>query len=409
MSRHDVIVVGARCAGSPTAMLLARRGYRVLVVDRATFPSDTLSTHVIQPHGCAALARWGLLERVVATGCPPVHTYTYDFGDVVLAGAPGTAESPVAYAPRRTVLDKILVDAAAAAGAEIREAFSVDEILIEDGRVVGVKGHAPRGPTVTEEAPIVIGADGRHSLVARAVEPETYNEKPPLQAGYYTYFSDLPVPGRFEFFARGDRGFAAIETNDGLTMVVGGWPMAQHEENKKDFEGSFHRMFDRAPSFAERLRGARRVDRLYGAFTPNFFRKPFGPGWVLVGDAGYNKDPITAQGITDAFLDAEQVAAALDRALGGATSFDDAMAGYQQARDQRVLPMYEFTTQLASFEPPPPEMQELFAAMAGNQAAMDRFAQVNAGTLSPAEFFTPESIGAIMAAAQAPRGAAGAS
>src|SRR5258707_3367831 len=115
---HDVIVVGARCAGSPTAMLLARKGYRVLVVDRATFPSDTVSTHVLHPLGVAALERWGLLQRLIATGCPPIHTYTFDFGPFTLQGSPGTKDSPVAYCPRRTILDKMLVNAAAEAGVE---------------------------------------------------------------------------------------------------------------------------------------------------------------------------------------------------------------------------------------------------------------------------------------------------
>ena len=117
---YDAIVVGARCAGSPTAMLLARKGYRVLVVDRATFPSDTLSTHLVHPPGVAALQRWGLLDRLVATGCPPIDTYAFDFGPFTISGAPGTGETPVAYGPRRTVLDKLLVDAASEAGAEVR-------------------------------------------------------------------------------------------------------------------------------------------------------------------------------------------------------------------------------------------------------------------------------------------------
>ena len=136
----DVIVVGARCAGSPTAMLLARKGYRVLVVDRATFPSDTVSTHILHPLGVRALSGWGLLDRLTATGCPPIHTYAFDFGPFTLAGAPGTSEAPLAYCPRRTVLDKLLVDAAAEAGAEVREGFAVEEVLIEDGRAVGIRG-----------------------------------------------------------------------------------------------------------------------------------------------------------------------------------------------------------------------------------------------------------------------------
>ena len=176
--QYDAVVVGARCAGSPTAMLLARKGYKVLVVDRATFPSDTLSTHVLHPPGVAQLMKWGLLDRLTATGCPPIDTYGFDFGSFTLSGAPGTAESPVAYCPRRTVLDKLLVDAASEAGAEVREGFTVDDIVIDDGRVVGIRGHAKDGRSVTEHARVVIGADGRYSHVAQAVDVQQYNERP---------------------------------------------------------------------------------------------------------------------------------------------------------------------------------------------------------------------------------------
>ena len=296
------------------------------------------------------------------------------------------------------MLDKLLVDAAAEAGAEIREGFTVDEVLTEDGRVVGIKGRSKGGEPVTERAKLVVGADGRHSLVAEAVRPEQYNERPPLLAAYYTYWSGLPMDGRFETYIRAHRGFAVAPTHDGLTLTVGGWPYAEFETNKKDVEGNFLKMFDLAPEFAERVRGAKREAPFAGAPVTNFFRKPYGPGWALVGDAGYNKDPITAQGITDAFRDAELCAIALDQTFTGARSFDDAMGEYQRTRDQHVLPMYEFTCQLATLEPPPPEMQQLFGAIHGNQKAMDGFVQMNAGTISPAEFFSPESIGAIMAA-----------
>jgi 2-polyprenyl-6-methoxyphenol hydroxylase-like FAD-dependent oxidoreductase len=391
---YDAIVVGARCAGSPTAMLLARKGYRVLVVDRATFPSDTVSTHVVQPLGVAALARWGLIDRLTATQCPPIHTYTYDFGPVTISGAPGTKDAPVAYCPRRTVLDTLLVYAAAEAGAEVREGFSVEEVVIEDGRVVGIKGHSKDGSAVTERSTIVIGADGRYSLVAQAVRPEQYNEKPPLLAPYYTYWSGLPMDGRFDTYIRPYRGFAAAPTQNGLTLTVGGWPYAEFEANKKDVEGNFLKLFDLAPEFAERVRGAKREAPFVGAPVSNFFRRPFGPGWALVGDSGYNKDPITAQGISDAFRDAEQCANALDEIFRGGRSFDDAMGEYQRGRDEHVLAMYEFTCQLATLEPPPPQMQQMLGAIQGNQKAMDAFAQMNAGTISPPEF------GAIAAAAQ---------
>ena len=199
---YDAIVVGARCAGSPTAMLLARRGHRVLLVDRATFPSDTTSTHLIHPPGVASLERWGLLDPVIATGSPPIDTYAFDFGPFTISGAPGTDETPVAYAPRRTVLDKLLVDAASEAGAEVRERFTVESLVVEDGRVVGIRGHGKGGKTVTERARVVIGADGRYSLVADAVDAQEYNEKPQLQVSYYSYWSGLPMNGRFETTVR---------------------------------------------------------------------------------------------------------------------------------------------------------------------------------------------------------------
>jgi 2-polyprenyl-6-methoxyphenol hydroxylase-like FAD-dependent oxidoreductase len=395
----DVIVVGARCAGSPTAMLLARKGYRVLAVDRAAFPSDTVSTHILHPLGVAALSRWELVDRLTATGCPPIHTYTYDFGPFTIAGAPGTAEAPVGYCPRRTILDKLLVDAAAQSGAEIREGFTVEELLIEDSRVIGIRGHSKHGGSVTERAGVVIGADGRQSLVAEALRPQHYDKKPPLLAAYYTYWSGLPMDGRIENYVRDLRGFAAAPTHDGLTMVIAGWPYAEFAENKKDIEGHYLKTIALAPAFADRLRGARREERFVGAAVPNYFRKPYGPGWVLVGDAGYNRDFITAQGIMDAFHDAEQCAAALDNALSGAKPFDAAMTEYQSMRDARVKSMYDFTCQLATLEPPPPELRQLLSAVHGNQQAMDAFVQMTAGTISPAEFFAPGNVNAIMAAA----------
>ena len=396
---YDAIIVGARCAGSPTAMLLARKGYKVLVADKATFPSDTISTHLIHPPGIAALQRWGLLDRVLETGCPPIDTYAFDFGPFTITGTPASSEARVAYAPRRTVLDKLLVDAASEAGAEIREGFTVEQLLIEDGHVIGIRGQSKGGRTVTEHARVTVGADGRHSLVAGTVRPEQYHEKPKLLAAYYTYYSGLPMNGRFENYVRPERGFAAWPTNDGLTLVIAGWPFAEFDANRKAIEGNFLETLELAPSFADRVRDARREERFAGAAVSNYFRKPYGPGWALVGDAGYNKDFITAHGIQDAFRDAELCATALDETFSGARHFDVAMGGYQAARDAQVLPMYEFTCQLATLEPPPPEMQHLLAAMPGNQDAMDGFARTFAGATSPAEFFSAQNVARIFAVA----------
>ena len=402
---YDAIVVGARCGGSPTAMLLARNGYRVLLVDKATFPSDTMSTHLAHPPAVAALDRWGILEQLEATNCPPITRYSFDFGPVAVAGTPrpsnGTAK---AYCPRRIVLDALLVEAAAAAGVEVREAFTVEEVLIDDGRVTGIRGHTKGGDTVTDLAKVVVGADGRHSIVAKAVEPERYNEVPALAPAYYAYWSGLPADG-FDTYIRAEsgRGWAAIPTHDDLTCVVQGTPQADFATTKKDVEGTYLEGFELAPEFAERIHGAKRESGFMGAGDlSGYFRKPYGPGWALVGDAGYHKHPITAFGITDAFRDAEAVASALDDTFAARRPFDDAMADYQRARDEEALPIYDFTCDFAKLEPPPPEMQQLIGAMQGNQEAQDGFVSVMAGTLPAPEFFAPENAGRIMAAAGAP-------
>lgn len=400
--RYDAIVVGARCAGSPTAMLLARRGYDVLVVDRATFPSDTISTHLVHPPGVAALRRWGLLDRVVATGCPPIHTYVFDFGPFTLTGAPGTEEEPLAYSPRRTALDEILVDAAGKSGAEVRQGFTVEEILLEGGRVVGIRGHGPEGSSVTERARVVVGADGLRSVVARAVEPERYNEKPPLVAAYYTYWSGLPMDGRLVNWVLPNCGMAAWPTQDDLTLVIVGWPFAEFDARRKDVEGNYLAVVEQLPAFAERVRAARREERFAGMAVPNYFRRPYGPGWALVGDAGYNKDFITAQGISDAFRDAELCAAALDEALSGTRPFDVAMADYQSERDRRSLPFYGFTAQLAALQPLPQDLEQVLAAVDGNQEAMDEFARVAGAVTSPADFLSEQNVARLLAAAGEP-------
>jgi 2-polyprenyl-6-methoxyphenol hydroxylase-like FAD-dependent oxidoreductase len=380
-------------------MLLAREGYRVLVVDRARFPADTISTHLVHPPGVAALKRWGLLDRMIATGCPAIATYLYDFGPVTISGAPGTAEAPVAYAPRRTVLDKLLVDAASEAGAEVREGFTVDGLVSEHGRVTGVRGHGNDGATATEHARVVVGADGHHSLVARSVGSQQYRETPALQVSYYTYLSGLPMDGRYEVYLRPDRGFAAWPTNDDLTVVIGGWPRSELAANRKDIEGNLLAALGLVPEFAARFHAGTREARFVGMSLAGFLRRPFGPGWALVGDAGYTKDFITGLGISDAFRDAELCATALGEAFSGARPFEAAMRDYQAERDRSSLPFYEFTAQLATLRPPPPDLQQVLGAVHGNQEAMDEFARVGGAVTSPAEFFSEANVGRILAGA----------
>jgi 2-polyprenyl-6-methoxyphenol hydroxylase-like FAD-dependent oxidoreductase len=390
----DAIVVGARCAGSPVAMLLAQKGYRVLVLDSAKFPSDTISTHLLHPPAVAALERWSLLDRLEMTGCPPIQKYTFDFGPFAISAPPGNAAAKVAYCPRRIILDALLVNAATEAGAEVREGFSVDEIVTCEGRVTGVRGHT-NGKAVTESARVVIGADGRHSLVAKAVRPEQYHDKPPVQMSYYTYFSNLPTDA-FEVYLRPPRAWAVMPTHDDLTLVIAGYPIAEFESNRKDIEANYFEPFELVPAFAERIRRAERQARFVGTSVPGYFRKPFGPGWALVGDAGYNKDFITGTGIMDAFRDAELCSTALNQSLSGKKTFEESMQIYQRTRDEQSLPMYEFTNQLAPLEPPPADFVQLLSAVHCNPDATRDFVQMNAGLLSPAEFFSEQNVQRIL-------------
>ncbi len=395
---YDVIVVGARCAGSPTAMLLARKGYRVLLVDKATFPSDITRGHYIHQPGIARLERWGLLDQLIATNCPPIGKFTFDLGPVTLSGSPppsdGVAEG---YNPRRKVLDKLLVDAAVAAGVELRERLAVQEILMDGERVTGIRGHGPGGALIIEQARMVIGADGIHSIVARAVQAPAYHTKPTLDCAYYTYHSGVPMEGA-ELYLRGPRYFGAVATNDGLVYSFVQIPHQELHTFRADLAHNYQRVLDFAPQLAERLRSGKQEERILGASDlPNYLRKPYGPGWALVGDAGYHKDPFTAQGITDAFRDADLLAAAIDAGFSGQQPLSEALAGYERQRNEHVMPMYEFTCQLASFEPLPPHILQLFAALYGNQAETNRFLGVIAGTVSIPEFLSPENIGRILA------------
>ena len=328
---YDAIVVGARCAGSPTAMLLARKGYRVLLVDRASFPSDTISTHIIWPHGAEIMDRWGLLDRLAATGCPPVALrMIFDVGPFALKGAvTDTNRGRGGFCPRRTVLDKLLVDAAVEAGAELREGFIGEELVWDSGQVVGLKGRTRNGGAVEERARVVIGADGVHSLVAKAVRAPEYDARPPLATLYYSYYSGFDAED-LEQYVRAYQGAACFPTHDGLTLIAAVWPSARFQEIRTDIEGHVRKVHESTPSVADRLRSAKREEKWVGtAGVANYFRQPYGPGWALVGDAGYEKDPITAQGISDAFMDAETLTTALDDGWSGRRLLNDALSAHQ--------------------------------------------------------------------------------
>ena len=268
---------------------------------------------------------------------------------------------------------------------------------MDGDRVTGIRSHAPGGATVMEAARIVIGADGMRSLVARTVQPPAYHTKPALTCIYYTYWSGIPMED-VELYPRERRAIMAFPTNDDLVCIVVLWPNQEFHTVRTNIEWHYLKAIDLVPGLAKRVHDGRQEERFVGtADLPNFYHKPYGPGWALVGDAGYHKDPFTAYGIMDAFRDAELVAEAIDIGFSGGRPLEEALADYERQRNDVSLPMYELTCQLASLEPPPPQMQRLFAALHGNQAETNHFFGALEGMEPIPEFFSPENIGRIMA------------
>jgi len=398
---YDVIVVGARCGGSPTAMLLARRGYRVLLVDKKSFPSDTVSSHYLHLHGTSRLRDWGLLDRLLATGCPKIGRILLSIDDgsrAVQFDEPFPAMSGMTFgvAPRRTVLDKILVDAAVAAGADLIEGFSVDELLFTEGRVSGVRGRERGGQPVTFEARFVVGADGIHSTVAEQVQAQEYSSAPPGTAYWYTYWTGTDFT-QFVFSRGPGRELFVAPTHEGAVVVLVGVKHAEFREFRTDIEGNYHRVLDQFPGLRERILAGRREEPFYGSrFTKQWMRLPYGPGWALVGDAGYHRDPVVGVGMSDAMVHAERLVDAIDEGLSGVREMAAALAEFHAWRDQRVESTYEYAKRIATLDPMPSQMMDVLTALENNAEDRSRFLRVYGGEIDFREFFSPENSARIL-------------
>ncbi|HEX6311201.1 MAG TPA: NAD(P)/FAD-dependent oxidoreductase [Acidimicrobiia bacterium] len=354
-TRHDVVVVGARCAGAATAMLLARQGHDVALVDRARLPSDTLSTHGFSRGGVVQLRRWGLLEAVLESGAPPVREVSFHLGEeIVRKKVKHRAGVDLLVAPRRHVLDQILVAAAVRAGAHLLTGVNVRGVRRDAaGRVVGVEAHDAYGTQLELDGHTVVGADGVRSRIARSVGAPVVHARPSPSATQYAYYSGLDGDG-FEFHF-GDRLFPGVfRTHAGEACVFVCSPaVAAGARGGSGREAAFDDLVARgAPGLAWRLRRARRTSPVRGTSgLPNHVRRAWGAGWALVGDAGYHRDPITGHGITDAFRDAELLARALDRALRGDEGEPAALATYESQRDVLLAPVFDATCALVRYPP----------------------------------------------------------
>jgi flavin-dependent dehydrogenase len=390
VSDYDVIVVGTRCAGAPLAMLLARQGRRVLAVDRAQFPSDTVSTHFLWPRTTAALARWGLLEALAATGCPPIDRMQVHFGDVALHGRPEAVEgTSVMYCPRRTVLDALLVDAARRAGAEVRERTVMRGLLREEDRVVGVRLTGPDGVR-EERARLVVGADGLTSGVAEAVGAEVEREHPSLTCGFYAYWAGVPTDG-VEFYLSAGCDVLAFPTHDDLTCLWVGRGNDEWPAYKADVEAVYRASLPAA--LGERLQGGRRATPCKGTHRlPNRYHACWGDGWVLVGDAAYHRDPLTGMGIGDAFLGAQLLADALGVGLDG--DLPVALAGYRQCLWDQTAATFDYTLRSAALKDPTP-LASLYEAIGRRPEMAQLLMNIMAGSAPAERLFNPRTIVAL--------------
>ncbi len=346
-ARYDAIIVGARVAGAATALQLARQGRRVLVIDRAEAGSDTLSTLALMRGGVLQLARWGVLDALTTAGTPPIKMTTFHYADDELPIPIKDKDGVDAlYAPRRTVLDVALANAASRSGAEFMFGARLVELTRDaHGRVGGIVMQDRAGTTIEIGARIVIGADGLRSTVARLVGAEPYRQGRHAAGVVYGYWQDLDLDG-YHWYYRPGVSAGTMQTN-GAVLVFAAVPMRRFmEETRHDMPAGYHRVLrETSPSLADAVARATQVERFWGfPGQVGLMRQSWGSGWALVGDAGYFKDPLTAHGMTDALRDAERLACAV------AAETDEALAAYQATRDELSSDLFEVTDQIASFE-----------------------------------------------------------
>ena len=371
-------------------MLLARKGHRVLLLDRDRFPSDMgQSTHLIHPLGVAHLRDWGVLPQIAARAAP-FTDWRVDLHGIVLQGAPPAVDGhDDSYGPRRTLLDVVLAEAAAAAGAEFREGTRAVDLVEDEGRVAGVVTLGPDGRRQTERARLVVGADGPNSVVARCTGAKESLCEPVVQSNIWSYWDGIGLD-HVRLYIRERKGAFAFPASDGTVLVAANLMHDEFVAARRNREAAFHaRLGEVAPDLCDMLPGARRTEGFHGGCTRAFVREAAGPGWALVGDAGMKKDPVTAQGISTAFRCAEMLAKAADSGLSGRRPLDAALAGYAEARDAWLLPYYRFTAQLARFARPTATLEAYYRAIQPDPAATARLFGCVALTHSPEDVLPP--------------------
>jgi 2-polyprenyl-6-methoxyphenol hydroxylase-like FAD-dependent oxidoreductase len=391
--RADVVVVGARCAGSAAAIGFARAGRRVVALDRVSFPADTISTHLLWPGGVAELQALGALERVRAIGAPPLPIGFAGAGDLAVRGS-YTPVDGIDYAlcVRRPGLDAALVETAREAGAEVREGARAADLLLERGRVVGVRWADAAGAERELRAPLVVGADGRRSTVARLVgADQPHRSRPSGRACFFAYWQDERPEWRTTAaqWREGAELGTAFPCDDGLTLVLLQPPTSRADQFRSDLQGTYESTVAAIPGLAERLRGCRQSGKVRAATgIESYFRRSTGRGWALAGDAGHFKDPVTAQGIRDALRYGRSLTAATAPVLDNPRRLDAALALWERDRDRDCLEVYQWTNVLARGEPMSTVETELYREAENDPDLARQVLDVFSRSARPSSVFT---------------------
>jgi 2-polyprenyl-6-methoxyphenol hydroxylase-like FAD-dependent oxidoreductase len=382
----DVIVVGARCAGAPLATMLARAGVRVCVVDKDRFPSDTLSTHAIQPTGVKVLERIGVLDELLKIA-PPILRGRMAFDDDgwVIDDIVGISGAPVVSA-RRIAMDEILVKAAAEAGAEVRTQTAVTGLVTDRGRVAGVTTAAGE-----LRAPLVVGADGTRSAVAKKVGAKEYHPTPNGRVFMWGYYEGDPTNGEIWIGQMGDHAYLVTPADNGLSLVAACPSIDRRDEVRANREAVYEAGVRAWPELHAGVEGARREGPVHTmANMHGFFRVSAGPGWALVGDAGHFKDPSPGQGIADALRQSEKLAAAIERGLGGGPAqLDQVLHEWWRWRDEDAWEMYWFAHDMGAAGPVPPVLRHALRRIAADPELITAALGILNHDLRPSQVFTP--------------------
>jgi len=397
MNGYDVVVVGGRVAGASTALLLARAGARVAVVERGDVGRDTVSTHALMRAGVLQLSRWGVLDHLVTAGTPPVRqtVFGYPDGERVRVSIRSSHGVAALYAPRRTLLDRVLLGLAEDAGAEVHRRTDVIGLRRSaDRRVTGV---VTRGPSGDRElaAEVVVGADGLRSTVAREVGAPTVRRGAAASGVLYRYVRDLQVVG-YEWFYGNGAAAGLVPTNDATCVFVSTTPGLLRAHRRAGSEAAYDALLDAAsPGLGERVRAGTGRSPMRGwRGAVGHVRQSWGPGWALVGDAGYYKDPITAHGITDALRDADLLAFAIQRATAGGPDASHAMAAYQETRDRLSRALWDVTEEVAGYRWDAARARSLMRAVSASMSdEVDHLWHLGHRTGSPAGLMVPDGAG----------------